>query len=317
MLRYLLRPPIVRPSRAVPGSNMRVSEDLRRCVVFLGIEEGTRATFIGTGFLLVYKHIRYLVTVKHVALALDDTPFIIRMNGVDEKEPHNIRVDPVTDRVKWYSHDDQDVDLAVLPFHFNLKQVGIDFLSVPEELVADAARIASEQIGTGDDCYTVGLFRLLAGRKRNLPVVHTGNIALLPKDERIPVKNWETANPKAAKTRHVEGYLVQSQSLQGLSGSPVFVRPSVDVDFTAIVDGVLAKLPRPHLYLLGVWQGAWDAPAYEVLAADRGRDLRVPVGMGVVVPAYKLVEVFESKDLREDREERLKRIEAAKAAKLD
>jgi hypothetical protein len=42
---------------------------------------------------------------------------------------------------------------------------------------------------------------------------------------------------------------------------------------------------RPwHIFLIGVWQGAWDAPPDEVLGAERGKSIRVPLGMGVVVP---------------------------------
>jgi hypothetical protein len=39
-----------------------------------------------------------------------------------------------------------------------------------------------------------------------------------------------------------------------------------------------------HIFLIGVWQGAWDAPPGEVLGVERGKNIRVPVGMGVVVP---------------------------------
>ena len=83
-----------------------------------------------------------------------------------------------------------------------------------------------QDISIGDFCYIVGLFRLLSGPRRNLPVVHTGHIALLPSDERMPVRDWLGA-PSAR--RDVEGHLVETSNLQGLSGFPCFVRGTITI----------------------------------------------------------------------------------------
>jgi hypothetical protein len=48
---------------------------------------------------------------------------------------------------------------------------------------------------------------------------------MLPKDELIPVRDWESQDPQGR--RWVEGYLVETQAISGLSGSPVFVRPTL------------------------------------------------------------------------------------------
>ena len=50
---------------------MQVSDDLRRCVVFLGfpdagLEKGG-IHCIGTAFLVLYENVGYLATVRHVA----------------------------------------------------------------------------------------------------------------------------------------------------------------------------------------------------------------------------------------------------------
>jgi hypothetical protein len=296
---------------------MRISDDLRHCVVFVGFADDTPGKSgikcVGTAFLLRYKTFIHLVTVKHIAMQIGDGPFVIRMNRKDGT-PNNIHVDD--DDIRWhFNQTDPNIDLAVTLFDYNFWRMGYDCLLLPDTILADAEILKSESIGIGDICYTVGLFRLLAGEKRNLPVVHTGNIALLPGEELIPVQDWE--EPYTQKRRHIEGYLVESQSIQGLSGSPVFVRSVLDMDMSALLPGVTARLARSNLYLLGVWQGAWDAPADEVLAADRGRDLRVPVGMGVVVPATKLLEVLETPALQERRAEWQRRRDAQAAAKLD
>jgi hypothetical protein len=59
-------------------------------------------------------------------------------------------------------------------------------------------------------------------------VVHFGTIALVPHDERIPVRDWRARD----RVIQVEGYLVETQSLQGLSGASVFARPSVPMSLS-------------------------------------------------------------------------------------
>ena len=160
-----------------------------------------------------------------------------------------------------------------------------------------AWQIEDNLVGIGDMVYTVGLFKLMSGRNRNLPIVHTGNIAMLPGDERVPIHDWE--KPKGR--RWVEAYLVESQSLDGLSGSPVFARPTMELHFS---DAKVAIAPHQKLLLLGIWQAAWDAKPDEVLASGVGRNVKVPVGLGVVVPAPKLLELLEDPKLKQERKDK-------------
>ena len=53
---------------------------------------------------------------------------------------------------------------------------------------------------------------------------------------------------------------MEMTNLKGLSGSPVFVRPSlVYREFKTNKGDMSAILAREELYLLGVWQSSWDA----------------------------------------------------------
>jgi hypothetical protein len=241
-------------------------------------------------------------------MGLADAPFLIRVNMEDGSSQNRL-----TDtEVKWHCHSDPTVDVAVSHFPYSFD--GCDALALPTSIfVAD-----EDHVGVGDMTYTVGLFRLLHGKQRNLPVVHAGNIALLPSDELIPVDDWDY--PKSGKRKWVQGYLVGSQSLKGLSGSPVYVRPTfVSPEFTFPNRGPLqARIARLDLKLLGLWQGAWDAKADAVLAADRdNEDMRVPVGMGVVVPSARLLEILDMEELRQKRQDRKKRLESENAVSLD
>jgi hypothetical protein len=146
--------------------------------------------------------------------------------------------------------------------------------------------------------------------------VHTGNIALMAGDERVPVRDWESSDELAR--RHIEAYLVQTENLDGLSGSPVFVRGNVLFKDIPIEGGPInTYLPRAEILLLGVWQGSWDAKPDEVRAASRGKNIRVPVGMGLVVPSSKIVEILEMPTLKDRRAELHRQWDADAAAKPD
>ena len=58
---------------------------------------------------------------------------------------------------------------------------------------------------------------------------------------------------------------------------------------------------RNAVKLLGLWQGAWEASPDEVLAAQTREDVRVPVGIGVVVPQEKILEVLQMPKLKAQR----------------
>jgi hypothetical protein len=236
---------------------MQISKDLRRTVIFIGTL-GSNDTFVpyGTGFLAQAEACSYLITNKHIAEPLDDAPFLIRLNkasgGADI-----VSIDPVELAEKWHFHPtDPDVDIAVMPLNRDLERAGYDTRVVGEAIFVNDSHIVGELIGVGDACYTVGLFRLMAGVGRNLPIVHTGNIALMPDEERIPTKDWLNSS----KRRYVEGYLVETTNLPGLSGSPVFVRLSFVHNINH--DGILApaRMALATVFLLGVWQSSWDAP---------------------------------------------------------
>lgn len=319
-MRYDLGPRPYR-LRSFAGRVMRVSDDLRRCVVFIGYSDGTirgRFNAVGTGFLVVHKMHGYLVTAQHIAVQLGDMPFAVRFN-IKDGSSANVSIDPIRDEFHWfYNTNDPSVDLAVIPFTVDWRSFGVDYNYLPTDLFATSSVIETYDIGIGDICYVIGLFRLMAGAKRNLPVVHTGNIALMPSDERIPVKDWLYQSNNASP-KYVEGYLVELQNLQGLSGAPVFVRPLLGDGFplSASVSQVGLYQVQAKVLFLGVWQGSWDASPDEIQAVEQGRPVRVPVGMGTVVPADKLMEILEMPALQALRDQVARRKASEAAASPD
>lgn len=275
---------------------MRLTDDVRRIVAFLGVADDTPGkggiACLGTGFFLYYDQYGYFVTAKHVAHAVRDVAYLVRMNMRD-----GTSVNVNADGLEWHDHPDPAVDVSVAGF-FVEAVAGMTTMYLPDAFVLRADAIESGVFGIGDLTYTVGLFRLLSGMKRNLPIVHAGSIALVPGDEKIPVRDWETPG----NVLNVDGYLVEANSLSGLSGAPVFVRRSIDIDIKQPDDRrESGRLPESQVFLLGLWQGAWDAPPDEVMAAEFGRGVRVPVGLGIVVPAYRILEVLDLPQLKERR----------------
>ena len=137
----------------------------------------------------------------------------------------------------------------------------------------------------------VGLFRLHAGSKRNVPIVHSGNVAALADpNELVPVRDRTTK-----EIIESEVYLVEAQTLEGLIGSPVFAHEIWDLAGTfPEIHGTLPKA-FGSVQLLGLYTGAWDGEPGAILEADRNLrgGKRVPVGMGLVVPAKKIIDLID------------------------
>lgn len=88
-----------------------------------------------------------------------------------------------------------------------------------------------------------GLFSYHHGNKKNLPIVRTGTIAMIP-DEMILTE----------KFGNMEGYLIECRSISGISGSPVFVLKPTSIE----LNGHQVLTSRVSLYLLGLIHGHWD-----------------------------------------------------------
>ncbi|MCH7634462.1 MAG: hypothetical protein IIA36_07205 [Proteobacteria bacterium] len=264
---------------------VRIAEDLRRCVVFLGhptLKDG-KPNYEGTGFLVEHEEFVYLVTAKHVADNLFPDMLIV-MNDKDGN------IFPIQiDDVPWKFHPDAKVDAGAVRFEVNEKMGCREF---PSYYLGTQETLEEKNIGPGDLAYVVGLFHIVTGHERISPIVHTSHVAMLPA-EQVPVKGFG----------NVEAYLVEAKSpLGGLSGSPVFVRKTVPVQKTQ--EAVSGIDPKAYgaIWLLGMWQADWTATAEEIIGANPwpGK-VDFPFGMGVIVPAQRIIELLNHEDLMEER----------------
>jgi hypothetical protein len=276
------------------GPLMLVPDEVRKCVLFVGFQmhDGTWK-YAGTAFWVNRRiaetdhSFMYVVTAKHVIEGIKGKGLdkvYLRMNfkdGVARWVETELRF--------WLHHPtDPAVDVAALPLALPKEQ--LDQITYPIDSFATESTIDSEQIGVGDEVFITGLFHVHRGKRRNIPIVRVGNIAAMPEEQ------IETGMGLA------DGYLIEARSIGGLSGSPVFVHLGT------------ARIMNEHLYfatgqtiyyLLGLVHGHWDVPIPDVadfdeLAVDAtGQGRAVNMGIAIVVPASKILEVIQQPVIRE------------------
>jgi len=212
----------------------------------------------------------YLVTAKHVAKRLEGKEFLVRINtragGSAILKGQGTRW--------WYHPTDESVDVGLITFS---PPPEFEYMRIQTSSFLSDEIIRKKSIGPGDEVFITGLFAQLSGLQRNLPIVRMGNIAMIP-GESVPTSIGD-----------IEAYLVEARSIGGLSGSPAFVRETV-------YEGI------GSFYLLGLMHGHWDIPAKN--RSDIGDVYSkgtVNMGIAIVVPAKKILEVLNQPQLVESR----------------
>ncbi len=301
---------------------MRVPDEIRKTVLFIGLKNDLdewdwRATgylialsdfqlhwsetvdYQGKQFYTTATHpFRLLGTAKHVAERLEGKEFALKTTTLDGQP----RIIEVHADQRWFYHptEKEYVDAAVTIF-FPLDMRELDLFTIQPRMFADETVIREANLGVGDDVFIAGLFSKVKETARQHPIVRMGNLAMMP-GERIPFKDDQL----------IDAYLVESRSIGGLSGSPVFVRETirqqVGIKFkpgknpSNVVDRYPGESFDPvivdglgRIFFLGSIIGHWDTPT------DYTPTMREAVNMGIslVVPAHKILEIIRQPDLIE------------------
>lgn len=299
----------------------RIQDSYIDCVVYLygslsdakaGEHEG------GSGF-LVYVRFQenpewvemYVVTNQHVVKKAPKP--VVRMNRNDGAVEYFD-----TGKDSWIYHPD-GTDVAVLPlttFHWEylkFRPIGIDYF-ITNELMK------KEDVGIGDDTFMIGRFISHEGKQQNTPAIRFGNIAMMPGEKIVPEEGLAQ-----------ESFLVETRSLPGYSGSPVFLysthammdfsrrnleeemnllrqkerkRLNVGPDHKFLLDPGLVAGTRPKgPYLLGI---DWcHLRTTEKVREKTGEPIseqwvvRTNSGMAGVIPAWKIRELLDSDEVAE------------------
>jgi len=244
----------------------------------------------------------YAVTNCHVIghiLQDGGTPHI-RINS-DNGEPLILGV-PAT---AWKYHPDGD-DIAIA--EIDVEPPEMLYVSFPEHFVKpEYLEPNSWHIGPGDSVYMVGRFMHHDGKKINTPVVRYGNVSLNPGDG-DKIYNRDTGH-------YDEVFLIESRSISGYSGSPVFVyivpydernKPPEPEVHTFIVTGLT---PRTRVFLLGINIGNTSGVKPVLMEKDKkevpfrfddGTGLWSEYNTGImrIAPAWKIQELLDAEEFK-------------------
>jgi hypothetical protein len=266
--------------------DMRVPDQISKCVLFVGMPELEPEPYHGTSYIVTVpgrnqNHFAFLVTARHVAEKLQGKNFYIRAN---KRNGGMAELRGLADNPWWYHPTEREsVDCAVTLFApSQIRELDVEH--IPIDLFLDDQKTKEHNVGVGDDVFIAGLFTKVADTSRNIPIVRTGNVAMIPGEEIYFHDRFIAAN------------LIESRSIGGLSGSPVFVRPTLQMKIGE-EDGqpVIANAPG-RIFFFGSVIGHWEVPSedFKITVAEA-----VNMGIAPVVPAQKIREVIMQPALEE------------------
>lgn len=282
---------------------MRINELTRKSVIFLGIRD-LSGEFVpyGTGFFVMWLHDEllfvYIVTARHVLESMKATkrPLVARING----NQGTALVGDI-DADHWVFHlTESKCDIAVTHFtgstdDFDMRAIILNGSNNNPSGVLDSSYIDQNDIGCGDEIFTVGLLVSHFGTAKNVPIVRTGNIAGMP-EELVDL---------GGALGHQEVYLVESRSIGGLSGSPVFLHTP---PFRHVHGQVKDMGGHQREYLLGVNIGLFSTRAHADTIPNDTIEKReafletMSSGIAIVVPIQRVIEIVGSKDFAAGRD---------------
>ena len=190
--------------------------------------------------------------------------------------------------LRWFFPENEASDVAVSS-KANALAEHITYRRIPREMFATEEVIEKHSIGVGDELICTGLFVHHFGRKRNVPIIRSGNIAAMPDEPLV--------DPDSGLDYHA--YLAEIRSIGGLSGSPVFVELGVgrQVEGSVNVGGI-------DRFLLGVVRGHWNKNEFDAAAdfvVDEQDELNS--GIAIVTPITDALEVLDGEDFARERRE--------------
>jgi len=277
----------------------RIPDAILDCTLYLYDSEQSARDGVhwgGTGFLVglesvKHKNMWWIYAVTNNQVIRDGFP-VIRLNKREAGRGHETEILNLS-ASNWTPHPEGD-DLAICPVDVFGKRIKFQFLDVRNYFVA-RNEMPFHNLGPGDDVYMVGRL-VYRSVQRNLPVVHTGVITMMPLE---PLKRDDGFLQ--------ESFIVECRSIGGFSGSPVFVRCRRDElpDISFPLPGAPSDYRQ---WLLGINWCHLPAQLEDVYSIN-GDELdetpyqaRSNSGFAGVIPAWKLRDLIDGDVARAMRE---------------
>lgn len=209
------------------------------CVVAIGTDDDKgQRRWIASGFLYgvptdipVRAYQVYLVTNRHVLMGLDNA--YLRCNPQADKPAREFHLTLSDgDKLLWFAHPNDEIDIAALPIHFDLlvesgMQVAY-FQADQHSATIDAMNALG--VTEGDFAYVLGFPMGLVGQHRNTVIVRGGTLARV----------------RDMLARISKVFLVDAFVFPGNSGGPVVLKPEA-----LAIEGTKPQLAP---YLIGIVQ---------------------------------------------------------------
>jgi hypothetical protein len=272
---------------------MRVDARVRQTVVFIGAENERGFMPYGTAVIgfASYEDMgnTVLITAQHVIEDIPGDYVSVRVNrkdgGADTRKIKKSGAVTFTDRA---------IDLAVLPE--SLDPTIHEIWAVPLSSSAWEEQLKTHgEPEPGDEVCVVGLYTTHFGHVRNLPVARIGHLAALPEEKVMTDRGY------------VSGYLIECQSIAGLSGSPVFwANPRFKVEEGNVLRQI-SYVPLGILIGYHVVESAQDeliVPKFQQEPETRLPEALKPkseerrTGFAVVLPINHIFRMFESEPMQ-------------------
>lgn len=278
---------------------MIVPDEIRKCTAFIGYqnEDGT-FSIRGTAFFVSVAvsngeiAFGYIVTAKHVIAKIREKNLNKVWLRINTHEGYQW---VVTNEADWLGHPTEpEVDVAVINFY--LSQNAYDYLTLTPEHALTKEIMRDAKIGIGDEVFLAGLFTEHNGRQKNLPILRTGVISMMPEEPiQTIIMGWRV---------EIDAYLIEARSIGGLSGSPVWVHLGQTRPNT--IPGTLRFDDLKMFYWLGLMHGHWDTrPVPDDTEIDEAKipvEERVNMGIAIVIPVEKILEVINQDVFKKQRE---------------
>lgn len=209
---------------------------------------------------------------------------------------------------EWLYHEDRFVDLCAIPIteaeYRYLSEGDVSPIHIASLAASSSIPVPPEQMMLGDEVFITGAFFPHLGETKNIPIVRTGNIAALCEE---PV---EFLSPRQA------AYLVETRSLGGISGSPVWFDPTTrwlgrsgrawgPLGVTNTNTGRSEPTVIVPYRLVGMVLGTWSSTAEQDFGsrAKPGTDADWNTGISVVIPDFRIMEFLMSDSMKRHRVE--------------
>jgi hypothetical protein len=311
---------------------MKVDDRIRFCTGFVGT--GTSENFIAHGTCFCVHVIEedfsfdYLISAQHLLWprrrrnreSPPDDPMMVRLNTAKDTS-RVISAHPKA----WIYPDDPTIDLCAFRpddlVHTSVDEFECNSINLNSMVVHPKD---AHDPGVGDEVFICGAFVGRVGYRKNIPVVRIGNIAAMPEE---PI---DFASPRQA------AYLIETRSLGGTSGSPIFLNVEPTrlrrraAGFRVGVINQETQQTRVHLILpymlLGmmIYSHGGNYTQDFVCESDGDvhpfKDADFNAGMAVALPVQLILDLLNSASAKAARireiEEKKKRSEAGPASAI-